>query len=165
MTVKNLSPATTLPYQLLLHSYFQVRSQSAAFGVAGLEGYDVVDVQPRGREGEGQAYYKQGGEAVTVDGEVDRIFHSPRPSNTVTIATGDESATITLSVAASPPAPVSFVVWNPHEAKALAMADFDDGGYEGMVCVEPGLIDGLQCLGGGEEQALEFVLRCGRGGE
>jgi len=29
------------------------------------------------------------------------------------------------------------VVWNPWQAKAAAMADFGDGEYRGMVCVEP----------------------------
>ncbi|GMI43261.1 hypothetical protein TeGR_g11990, partial [Tetraparma gracilis] len=78
MAVKN-EAETAMPYQLLLHNYFSADSQAPDFGVAGLAGYSVVDTQPRGREGEGQAYFVQGEGPVVVDGEVDRIFHGPGP--------------------------------------------------------------------------------------
>ena len=31
----------------------------------------------------------------------------------------------------------NLVIWNPGEQKAQAMADFDDDGYEQMICIEP----------------------------
>eukprot|EP01052_Picozoa_sp_SAG31_P004388 SAG31_NODE_181_length_21114_cov_99.705211_14_plen_126_part_00 len=37
--------------------------------------------------------------------------------------------------------PVDAVLWNPWVAKAKDMGDFDNDGYERMVCVEPGVLN------------------------
>ncbi|GMH48526.1 hypothetical protein TrRE_jg2880 [Triparma retinervis] len=147
----------TMPYQLLLHNYFSAESQDPEFGVTGLGGYEVIDTQPRGREGLGMDYFTQGSSPIRVDGEVDRIFHGKGPV-TAEIKRGSNLGVARVSVSASPPRDVSCVVWNPHEAKAGGMGDFDDQGWRGMICVEPGLIDGLQMIKGGEEQVLKQVI-------
>jgi len=156
MKVKN-SGSVTMPYQLLFHNYFSVKSTDSEFGVTGLEGYSVIDTQPRGREGEGQDYFTQTASPIVVDGEVDRIHHGPGPCSTL-INRGEGLGIISLSVTSSPPADVSCVVWNPYVEKAKGMGDFDDEGWKGMICVEPGIINGLTCLGPGKEQVLKQTI-------
>lgn len=46
------------------------------------------------------------------------------------------------------------VVWNPWAEKAKGMADFDDDGYNRMLCIEPGLVSAFHSLGPGQTFAL-----------
>ena len=156
-TVKNDGDAT-MPYQLLLHNYYSVDAQSDAFGVTGLEGMNVIDTQPRGREGSGQTFYTQSAVPITVEGEVDRIFHGQESELVIGIEPGAGRARINVKVSASNDRPVSCVVWNPYVEKAKEMGDFDDEGWKQMICVEPGLIDGLQIMKAGEEQTITQTI-------
>ena len=157
MKIKNES-SVTMPYQMLFHNYFSVHAEAEDFGVSGLSGYEVINTQPRGREGMGMDYGTQGEGKIVVDGEVDRIFHGKGPV-LASIARGGGEGEISVEVTAEPAKNVSCVVWNPYVEKAKGMGDFDDDGWKGMICVEPGLIDGLQMLVGGEEQILKQVIK------
>ena len=46
---------------------------------------------------------------------------------------------------------IDVVVWNPWQEKAEAMSDFDDSGYNNMVCVEPGYVAERMKLSPGDE--------------
>jgi glucose-6-phosphate 1-epimerase len=161
LAVRNCG-VSTLPYQILLHNYFQVDSLSDTFGVRALADAQVVDTQPRGMEGLGHLHFPhKTDEDITVDGEVDRILHTNESALVVTINRGTNNLAgdqITLSVTTTPSVPLSFVVWNPYIDKSLAMPDFDDDGYKHMICVEPGIINGMQSLKGGETQSIRMNL-------
>ncbi|GMH92755.1 hypothetical protein TrST_g5191 [Triparma strigata] len=150
---------TTAPYQCLLHNYFQFDFSKDQ--IEGLENYSCIDTQPRGSEGTGMSYFTQGPDPITLDGEVDRIFHPPQDKPSVLVKLKSSSKTCTISCSAksgSGSIPVSAVVWNPYISKAKGMGDFDDEGYKNMVCIEPGIIDGQRVLLGKEEVVIEQVI-------
>jgi len=50
-------------------------------------------------------------------------------------------------------------VWNPWAEKAKGMADFDDDGYQQMICIEPGLVSGFHTLSPGQAFSLIQEIR------
>jgi D-hexose-6-phosphate mutarotase len=111
-------------YEDALHSYFVVGDVRET-AVKGLDGVDYLD-RAAGADG---ARKKQRG-PVQFEGEVDRLYlntvgsciiQDPIMSRKIRIAKSASRAT---------------VVWNPHIAKAKAMADFGDDEWIGMCCVE-----------------------------
>ncbi len=142
LEIKNLRNVAT-PYQLLLHNYFRFSPWKGR--VYGLSGFRVEDTQPRGLEGKARTFYEQPANGFSIGGEVDRIFHSPSNSTDIKVCI-DTGLERKLNIIFDGPPPLSCVVWNPGQKKAKEMGDFDDDGYEDMLCVEPGIIDGQSVL-------------------
>ncbi|GMH92509.1 hypothetical protein TL16_g12369 [Triparma laevis f. inornata] len=154
---------TTAPFQCLLHNYYNFSFDDGK--ITGLENYECIDTQPRGSEGKGMAYFTQGPEPIELDGEVDRIFHPPSGKDNLEIqlnssAISLKTVIITCSASSSTSSsiPLSTVVWNPYIKKAKEMGDFDDDGYKSMVCVEPGIINGLRILKPKEEVTISKTI-------
>lgn len=114
----------TTPYVLgdALHTYFHVGDVTRAT-VHGLEGCAYID------KVDGGARKQQGG-AVTIAGEVDRIYlgtgncceiRDPVLGRRIVIRSRNSASTI---------------VWNPGLEKATKMGDFGADGYLRMLCVE-----------------------------
>ncbi len=105
-----------------LHTYFSVGDVRRCT-VDGLDGCAYLDKVA------GMARKTQHG-AVTIDGEVDRIYlDTPARSAIVDPVLGRR-----IRIEASGSA--STVVWNPGPAKAAAMGDLGPDGYLRMLCVE-----------------------------
>lgn len=112
-----------LPLSEALHSYFAV-SDIRAVSVAGLDGLPYIDTVPAGRPVRTQTG------PVTFTGETDRVYTNTTgecvildPGMNRRIRVGKEGSRST-------------VVWNPWIGKAARMADYGDGEYPEMVCVE-----------------------------
>ena len=115
-----------------LHTYFTVPDVSK-LSVEGLEQTIYSDSLDGGKE-KTAASDGSNGAPVAFDREVDRIYLN-----------APDDGTIVARNAVSPGAAVRVrksgfrdaVVWNPWVEKAKAMADFGDGEYQGMLCIEP----------------------------
>ena len=70
-------------------------------------------------------------DAIVIRGEVDRVYLAPP----VEIELLDAARRTSTSI--STWGSRNLVVWNPGEANAKTMADFDDRGFEQMLCIEP----------------------------
>jgi glucose-6-phosphate 1-epimerase len=116
-----------MAFTAALHTYFRCDAQKSM--VRGLHGCEYLDSL------KGRQRFTQSDEAVSFDGEVDRIYLGASQSP---LSLVDSSHSRTFSVAAlNMP---DTVVWNPHIAKAKAMADFDDDEWLEMVCIEPAVV-------------------------
>jgi glucose-6-phosphate 1-epimerase len=158
LTVKN-NGDTAFPFQALLHTYYKIDARAALKAdqcfVQGLEGYTVADkvtlVTP----------FQAGNQAITVVGEVDRVYTPPEGKDVVDviIGVGNNQSFSMKSTAQldNDPVPVSCVVWNPFTDKAASMADFGNDEYQDMLCVEPGIL-GDSVLQPGKEAWLRQVI-------
>jgi glucose-6-phosphate 1-epimerase len=163
LTIRNTSVSTDFPFQALLHTYYKVEEgaalQPSRCFVQGLSGY-VMDDKVTGES----AVVANSG-PVTIAGEVDRVYTPPPSSNSdgslqVTIGVGQQAPRrlhASASVAGTKTVPVC-VVWNPHLAKAVAMADFGNEEYHDMICVEPGILGSNHELAPGQEAWLEQTI-------
>lgn len=79
-------------------------------------------------------------EPFSATNAMDRVYLYDKPSVTVY----SEEKTIALSNEGHD----SLVVWNPWQEGAIAMADFDDLGYQTMLCVETALTQGFKLIPG-----------------
>ena len=105
-----------------LHTYFHV-GDIGKVRVTGLEGADYID------KVDNAARKTQAG-AVTVDGEVDRIYTGVTGELVINDASLDRRIRITSAGGSTA------VVWNPWAETAASMADLDDDDYRKMICVE-----------------------------
>jgi len=105
-----------------LHTYFQV-GDIGRVRVLGLEGTDYID------KVDDSARKTQSG-AVTINGEVDRIYTGVTGELVIDDASLDRKIHITSKGCST------VVVWNPWADTAASMADLDDDGYRKMICVE-----------------------------
>ena len=84
--------------------------------------------------------------AIMFRGELDRVYRgATRPENPLSVRPAGVRVEAHAVVLDRAEAVVSVlrpdvVVWNPHIAKAARMSDFDDDGWKGMCCVEPGVL-------------------------
>ncbi len=104
------------------HAYFTIGDVNKV-RVLGLEGASYLD------KVDGGAQKTQDG-AVTVSGEVDRIYMDVKPELVI-----DDAALgrrIRISTAGSHTA----IVWNPWKAISIEMADLADQSYQHFICVE-----------------------------
>ena len=118
----NLS-ASPLILSNALHSYFAIsqRQQVAIPAVTGLTYLDKLqDYLPRQQASE-----------ITLKSEVDRVYQAPP----ATIDLLDQGHGINTSIESWGNS--NLVIWNPGEQKARQMKDFDDHGFEKMICIEP----------------------------
>jgi glucose-6-phosphate 1-epimerase len=122
MLSRNLSKSP-LTLSNALHSYFAIanRQRVAIPAVTGLTYLDKL-----------QNYRPQlQSSAITLNNEVDRVYLVP-PEN---IVLQDRDRHINTSIRSW--GNNNLVIWNPGALKAQAMMDFDDNGFERMVCIEP----------------------------
>lgn len=106
-----------------LHSYFCV-SDIERIKILGLEDTHYID-QVAANE-----VRKQANEAITFDGELDRIYFDT--AATCVILDPGKKRRIVIAKSGSK----STVVWNPWAGKAGSMADLGADNWRGMVCVE-----------------------------
>lgn len=114
------------PLSQAIHSYFYVRDINNT-KLMGLENSQYIDKLTNTTE-------TQHG-AVQISGSVDRVYLSNAPK----LMLDDESRKIIISGSGHD----SVVVWNPWRELAANMADFDDNGYQTMICVEMANTQGL----------------------
>ncbi|PVU84283.1 D-hexose-6-phosphate mutarotase (plasmid) [Cellulomonas sp. WB94] len=114
---------TEFTFEEALHTYLAVGDVRST-AITGLEGTDYVD-RPTGPD-------PLPGEAgpVRFTGPTDRIYLATTAQTTVHDEVGGRSVTVAKDGSATT------VVWNPWIDNALAMADFGDDEWTGMVCVE-----------------------------
>ena len=125
-----------------LHTYFEVGDvrSVAVHGLDGLSYLDKVD---------GLARKRQAG-AVTVSGEVDRIYLD----SVTDCIIDDPISNRRIRIAKS--GSRSTVVWNPWIEKAAKMGDLGDDGYLKMICVESGnAAENIVQVAPGAEHRLE----------
>ena len=116
-----------LAFTAALHTYF--RCDAAHTTVQGLHGATYLDSLA------GRQSVVQDAEAVAFGAEVDRIYLGVG-SKPLLLVDATHGRTIAVAASNMPDA----VVWNPHVAKAKAMADFDDEEYRDMVWIEPAVV-------------------------
>jgi glucose-6-phosphate 1-epimerase len=122
MRSRNLS-ASLLTLSNALHSYFAIsqRQQVSIPAVTGLTYLDKLqDYLPRQQASE-----------ITLNSEVDRVYQAPP----ATIDLLDRGRHIKTSIESW--GNNNLVIWNPGKQKARQMNDFDNLGFEQMVCIEP----------------------------
>jgi glucose-6-phosphate 1-epimerase len=160
LTVTNTGDKA-FPFQALLHTYFKVVGSSSLKAdqcfVEGLEGYTVTDKVTLATP-----YQVAENVAISVTGEVDRVYTPPKRKDVVnvTVGTGNDT-TVSMKATAQingAGVPVSCVVWNPFSAKAAGMADFGNDEYHDMLCVEPGILGDDKVLQPGNEAWLQQVV-------
>jgi glucose-6-phosphate 1-epimerase len=105
-----------------LHTYFQVGDidKVSVLGLEGTEYLDKVDNSTR----------KSQSGAITIDGEVDRVYEG---------VSGDlviDDASLGRKIRIASRGSHTAVVWNPWIATAAAMGDLGDEDYRKMLCVE-----------------------------
>ena len=145
-------------YQTLLHTYYKINGSKAlcnsSCNVQGLEGYHVDDKITAERSVQDAA-------PIGVDREVDRIFTPPSDKHhlDVRICAGDSKISLKATATdGQKDIPVSVVVWNPFVDKAKRLSDFDDDEYHDMLCVEPGILSGTECVLSGKKVTFEQVI-------
>ncbi len=95
--------------------------------------------------------------------EVDRIYTptTGKSNLEVAVCTGDDGSKVSLKAGASDgekEIPMSAAVWNPYIEKAQRLGDFDDEEYRDMLCVEPGILCGMDSLPAGKKVSFEQVI-------
>lgn len=122
LLVTNTGPAT-MAFEEALHTYFAVSDIKGVL-VEGLAGVDYVD------KTDGQAVKTQGSKPFKINDETDRVYLNTKSAVTI------QDAGLRRRVVNAKDNSNTTVVWNPWIAKAKAMADFGDGEWTGMLCVE-----------------------------
>lgn len=125
-------------FTVAMHTYLSV-SDISEVRVEGLETLDFLDNLQK------QERATEQGDALTFEGEVDRIYVST-PTK-IAIIDHEKKRTFVLKKDGLPDA----AVWNPWERKAKAMADFGDDEYKHMICVGPAAVEKPITLKPGEE--------------
>jgi glucose-6-phosphate 1-epimerase len=144
LTTLNLG-VETLHLSQALHTYFAVSDvrQVAVEEVAGLEYIETLaDWEQRSQEGQ-----------LEVTGETDRIYLQTPPR--LSIADTQWKRRILIDAQGS----ASTVIWNPWIERAAALPDMDNGGWQGMFCIETANVLGdAQALGPGESHTLTVTF-------
>ncbi|KAI1138049.1 galactose mutarotase-like protein [Hypoxylon sp. FL0543] len=118
-----------IEFQVLMHTYLRI-SDISKIQVTGLEESEYIDKVDAAKA------KKQSG-AVTIAGEVDRVYTPAKgPSSPVVVT--EEGETV-FSIVRDNLKDV--VVWNPWTDKAAGMGDFEPkDGFQNMICVEAGTV-------------------------
>jgi len=145
LTTSNLS-ARPITVTEALHTYFHV-GDIARVTVSGLEGSTYMD------KVDGGAYRTQEG-AVTIDGEVDRVYLTAKGECVI----HDEALGRRIHITKEHGR--STVVWNPWAEKGAAFGDMGDEGYRKMLCVESAnALSDAQTVQAGAEHTLTTTYR------
>ena len=121
------SDTEAFEFSAALHTYFALSDIGAAH-IAGLKGSKYLDSLKERQK------FKESGERVIFEGEVDRIYLST--PDEVSVVDEVSGRCIRIRKIGFPDA----VVWNPWVDKARRMQDFGDEEFQGMVCVEAGAV-------------------------
>ena len=108
-----------------LHSYFSVAS-ARNVAIPALTGLPYLDKLT------GYARQLQH-DPLVIEGEIDRVYLEA--SKGLLLEDPGKARSIAIYAWGN----TDLVVWNPGAAVAAAMADFDDDGYERMICIEPAI--------------------------
>ena len=134
-----------------LHSYFAVGdvTQMAVEGLAGREYIDQLD---------GNRIKQQAG-PVEISQEEDRIYINSADTCVI------HDTVLARDIQISKTGSQTTVVWNPWQAKARAMADFADDGYQHMLCIEAAnAAEDVVRLAPGESHTLSQMLAVSKTG-
>lgn len=146
LVLTNTSPEAELSIENCLHTYFTV-GDIGAVSVHGLKDVEYLD------KVENFARRTENCDAITVTGEVDRIYLNTKSS--VEICDASLKRRIVVEKSGS----ISTVVWNPWVAKSQQMADFANDEYLRMICVESGNVAANKLeLAPGKSAALKVNL-------
>lgn len=135
------SGAAEFPFGVALHTYFDV-GQLAATSVVGLQGQRYTDHHLQ--------TITQDQPALHFTEKQDRLYQST-PALTLHTA----NATLQLEQQGFD----NWVVWNPGQADAAALADLADEEYLRFICIEPARID-QQALAAGSSWTGSHRIRC-----
>ncbi|KAL1536585.1 glucose-6-phosphate 1-epimerase [Salvia divinorum] len=125
-------------FTFALCSYLSV-SDISEVRVEGLETLDYFDsLLQRER-------YTEQADAITFDGEVERVYLSTPPK--IAVIDHEKKRTYVLRKDGMPDA----VLWNPWDKKAKAMPDFGDEDYKIMLCIDSASVETPIVLKPGEE--------------
>ena len=129
-----------------LHNYFGVSERSHA-SIPALTGLTYLDKTA------GFARKIQSS-PLALAGEIDQVFLNAPPTVEL-LDTGYSRRIVVESWGNS-----DLVVWNPGPLVASAMRDFDDDGYDRMVCIEPAIaLDRRVNLAPGERHVVGQTIR------
>ncbi len=129
-----------------LHSYFAVSDRSQVT-IPELTGLAYLD-KPSGFTPMTQV------SPLTLDGEIDRVFVDA-PSSIELLDPG-----FSRRIAVDSWGNTDLVIWNPGALVAARMQDFDDEGYQRMVCIEPAIaLDRRIELAPGESHVIGQTIR------
>ena len=111
------------PFQFTaaLHTYLKVR-EVEALRIEGLRGLEYCD------SAAGDSLKKETGVGLTIEGEVDRIYHNAPP----TLLVREDNRAMGIHSQNFP----DVVIWNPWEDKCAQLADMPRDGFRRMLCVE-----------------------------
>ena len=104
-----------------LHTYLKVR-EVEALRIEGLRGLEYCD------SAAGDSLKKETGVGLTIEGEVDRIYHNAPP----TLLVREDNRAMGIHSQNFP----DVVIWNPWEDKCAQLADMPRDGFRRMLCVE-----------------------------
>lgn len=116
----------TIQISQAIHTYFNIENISNT-EVSGLGGLPFLDQLTNSKS--------EGERDLVIDQEVDRIYET----NNAIIELNSPNGIFEISGSHFD----SVVVWNPWQDKAKLMSDFDDMGYQQMICVEMANTQGL----------------------
>lgn len=106
-----------------LHGYYAI-SDRGKVAIPALTGLSYLD-KPRAYREQRQS------RAIRLEGEIDRVYHAAPAM----IELQDPGRRLCTSIRCR--GNNDLVIWNPGARKARAMANFDDSGFQRMVCIEP----------------------------
>ncbi len=112
----------TFPITQAFHTYFRVGDINQAT-VLGLEDCNYIDKVDNGST-------KQQTGAVTISGEVDRVYLDVKDNLVI------DDAALKRRIQITSKGNTTAVVWNPWAKIATAMADLQDDDYQNLLCVE-----------------------------
>lgn len=105
------------------HTYFSISGRDRVT-LPGVTGLTYLDKPQRYKQ-------LQQTDAIAIRGEIDRVYLVPPPE--IELLDSARQTKTSISTWGNQ----NLVVWNPGEANAKTMADFDDRGFEQMLCIEP----------------------------
>ena len=117
------SSDTALTVSNALHTYFSISGRNRVT-LPGVTGLTYLDKPQRYKRLEQT-------DAITISGEVDRVYLAP-PLEIELLDSVRQTKT-SISTWGNH----NLVVWNPGGSNAKTMADFDDRGFDKMLCIEP----------------------------
>jgi len=104
------------------HTYFAV-DDSSTIRISGLDGCQYLD------KPDNYALKNQHGD-ICITGEIDRVYLETLNDCAI------DDPVLKRKIIVSKEGSASTIVWNPWVKNAKAMADFNDDGYQSMVCIE-----------------------------
>lgn len=141
VTTKNLSPHS-MPLTQAIHSYFRVKD-SRKIQIKGTNNCNYFDKV-------NNCMATQNDDDLCIINETDRIYYREN----ALIELIDEDSRLQLQHKGSD----SSVIWNPWQIKAESMSDFDNDGFQHMLCVESAITSDEFRLSAGDSHELIQVI-------